>query len=660
MPPDFGAPVAQNVQAPNFTQTLGGLMGLQQQKQAIQSGALQIQQQQQNLQVGANNAQAAQQTQQERQRVTQMFQTGKDDQGNSIVDPRTGEPDPTRVLPALGRIAPLTGQDYAQNILKTITAKVGLQSAATNLDSTQRAALLGPIQSLAVNPTDDQIGQVNSTLDSWGKQHPEMATNVAQAKLLVSHIQSVQDPGKRSEMANKLGALFQGGQAVQTQPSPSSVNTGSQTQIGTSAPPVAGGAFTPATAVQQQVPPGTGVWTDPRTGNPYAYNPQAPQATVPLGGGTPLPGSPAPAAQPSPGKFGTPGDVLDRLRQTESSGNDHAVNPSTGAMGPYQFTPQTLAAMHQAGIKFDPFDPEQSRDAADRYLARLTAQNGGDMRKAVAQYGGFVTKDPSGYVDKILGPQAQPGGTAPPRMTVGEADQVSANTKTVTQNRQQAQDAQIQHDILGRIQQLSSTPGLYLGPGSQQVANLATMVSQLPGMEGAAKYSNNYNELTKFMAQNAARQGASMGLSGSDARVDMATHAQPNADPMDPRTVQNVSQYMGGIVRMQLAKADAMDNWMKQPGNGLQNEHEFEKVWRDNADPRLFQLAEMTDQGDAVNYSRLHINKGELGALQKKHDTLVGLGALPGAGAPAAPTAPASAAGAPGAPQGAGGATGAW
>lgn len=57
MPPDFGAPVAANIQVPDPNkplQTLSGLMGIQRQKQALQIG-------QQQLQVGEGDVQQAQQ-----------------------------------------------------------------------------------------------------------------------------------------------------------------------------------------------------------------------------------------------------------------------------------------------------------------------------------------------------------------------------------------------------------------------------------------------------------------------------------------------------------------------------------------------------------------------------------------------------------------------
>lgn len=105
------------------------------------------------------------------------------------------------------------------------------------------------------------------------------------------------------------------------------------------------------------------------------------------------------------GKYGTPTSILDGLLRTESSGNQFAVNPKTGAMGPYQFTPSTVASLRKSGFAFDPFDPGQSRDAADYYISSLARAQGGDYNAALKAYGGFVTKDPSGYIAKVTGQQ---------------------------------------------------------------------------------------------------------------------------------------------------------------------------------------------------------------------------------------------------------------
>lgn len=94
-------------------------------------------------------------------------------------------------------------------------------------------------------------------------------------------------------------------------------------------------------------------------------------------------------------------DELDRLKTTESSGNPFAVNKESGAMGAYQFMPSTVAQFHEKGIKFNPFDEKQSREVAKNYLNDLATKLG-SKEKALAAYGGFVTKDPTSYINKVL------------------------------------------------------------------------------------------------------------------------------------------------------------------------------------------------------------------------------------------------------------------
>jgi hypothetical protein len=102
-----------------------------------------------------------------------------------------------------------------------------------------------------------------------------------------------------------------------------------------------------------------------------------------------------------PSKTVVTDQLLDAVKSVESSGNPRAVNPQSGAMGAYQFMPGTVKALQSQGIKFDPFNEPQAREAARGYLQTLIDKNGGDIDKALAQYGGFVTKDPSGYINKV-------------------------------------------------------------------------------------------------------------------------------------------------------------------------------------------------------------------------------------------------------------------
>lgn len=261
---DFGTPVAENANpVGQGMQTLSQVMNLQQQRQGLQLG-------QQSLQVGANQAQQAQQAQAERQRVTQMMTSGKDDHGQSILG-ADGTPDPAKLLPVLGRIAPLTGQDYAQKILKTQTDNVGLKAASTALDANQRAMLMGPVQAAALDP-NTKSADVNQGIDNLVSAHPEMTNAANYLKGLIEHFDNVL-PDKRAAAVQHIAATMQGGQGVQTQPSAASVQTGTQQIQGTIAPPAAGGGFTPATSVQNQVPPGAQIITD-TYGRQFVFNPK--------------------------------------------------------------------------------------------------------------------------------------------------------------------------------------------------------------------------------------------------------------------------------------------------------------------------------------------------------------------------------------------------
>jgi len=125
--------------------------------------------------------------------------------------------------------------------------------------------------------------------------------------------------------------------------------------------------------------------------------------------GTKVKSRPAPAAAPAPAPAQAnqasviSDQLLDRLRKVESGKDPFAVNKETKAMGPYQFLPETVQMLHKQGMKFNPFDENESREAARAYLTQLTKRHGGNVDLALKDYGGFVTKDPTSYVQKVTG-----------------------------------------------------------------------------------------------------------------------------------------------------------------------------------------------------------------------------------------------------------------
>ncbi len=100
-------------------------------------------------------------------------------------------------------------------------------------------------------------------------------------------------------------------------------------------------------------------------------------------------------------------ELLDRLKKVESGGDVYALNKKTKAMGPYQFMPETVQMLHRQGIKFNPFDEQEAREAARTYLTNLTQRHNGDIDLALKDYGGFVTKNPARYVEAVSGNSSQ-------------------------------------------------------------------------------------------------------------------------------------------------------------------------------------------------------------------------------------------------------------
>jgi hypothetical protein len=107
-------------------------------------------------------------------------------------------------------------------------------------------------------------------------------------------------------------------------------------------------------------------------------------------------------------KWGLDPDFFARLIQAESGFNPVARNPTTGAYGFGQFMPGN---MHMYGL--DASNPDQNLDMSAHYLSDLLKKYGGDKRKALTDYGGFVTKDPNSYINSIIGPRVQPQSYSP-------------------------------------------------------------------------------------------------------------------------------------------------------------------------------------------------------------------------------------------------------
>lgn len=181
------------------------------------------------------------------------------------------------------------------------------------------------------------------------------------------------------------------------------------------------------------------------------------------------------------GVYGTPKKLLDNLERVESSGKADAVNKQSGALGAYQFMPDTVKMLAKQGIVFDPMNKQEARDAADKYIQLLVKQNGGDYQKALAQYGGFKTQDPSSYVSKVTAgvPEVATKRTQQPQEQ--SVDDLAKQLGVTT-----AQAAQIQQAAPEQKQTLMEklTPDDPMGAAATFLKNIGDAVSF-----GTAKYA---------------------------------------------------------------------------------------------------------------------------------------------------------------------------
>jgi hypothetical protein len=118
------------------------------------------------------------------------------------------------------------------------------------------------------------------------------------------------------------------------------------------------------------------------------------------------------AAQPKVSGMVTD-ELLNSLRQVESGGGKNVFNKESGAAGPYQHIPGTVKMLSAKYGAYDPYNEQQSRERTKQYLEDLISQNKGDVRAALGQYGGHITKDPAPYVNKVLGGMGQQQTQAP-------------------------------------------------------------------------------------------------------------------------------------------------------------------------------------------------------------------------------------------------------
>jgi hypothetical protein len=264
--PDFGAPIAQNVDvSPNKgLQTLSDLMGLQQKQVGIQQAQQTLQTGQALQQTAQAEAQKNQQAMGERQLLQSSMAKGADPDGNPLIG-SNGEADPVALSKFANKYLPLTGQDVVQHIVTTQDNRLKLADTNRKLGQNYKDDLAGIVRSSMgdQNTPADAPGVIQSKIDAYVQQQgpnaPAALTNAASySKSLLQNLSGPVPDAKAKLALLHLAQQFEptAATAAAQQPSMGSVtgpSGGMQPVQNNPLSPLSMGATGPE--VKQGVPP---------------------------------------------------------------------------------------------------------------------------------------------------------------------------------------------------------------------------------------------------------------------------------------------------------------------------------------------------------------------------------------------------------------------
>lgn len=278
---DFGTPAAANAQAPDFTKTLGGLMGLKQQQ-------LGIQQAQQNLQRGAAETQMTQQSAQQRQGIANIDWSKYDDGTGAVsTDKMLGDEGLRKASGDQFLDVLKAGAAARTQQLQNKQMLVGLNNQLRD----QFGSLVGALRTDPDVIADNQVGRqkVTDSIAQFGAAGGPDAQRVAAIyEPLVQHV-------PQGKLASSIGtvqlqAMDASRQATAQNPSLAMIPTQAGTQPFNQNPLAAGGVGpqgAPMVPPNQTVPTtgGGAAIGNTTTGQvgPFAARPGAPQVDFPTG-----------------------------------------------------------------------------------------------------------------------------------------------------------------------------------------------------------------------------------------------------------------------------------------------------------------------------------------------------------------------------------------
>lgn len=261
--------------------------------------------------------------------------------------------------------------------------------------------------------------------------------------------------------------------------------------------------------------------------------------------------------------------------------------------------------------------------------ARLAAATTPDeQRRAAADIAGITSEMQRSHLavqPSVVRP-ANPAGYNASQEVLGKA-----NADRYVAQVNQAADSPTRVNVYDNILNLSKS-GVLTGPGQQwknDIKGLAANTPLLSSVTGGWKDDvSGFQELQKFMYQNAQRSWQAAGGTGTDSQLESFTRANPN-DKMFPQALQAMAEWgKAGELALQ-GKVNAAQQFKDQNGGNVAKMDQFERTWRNNFDPVIFQLKTMEPaKAQAYVENLKKTNPKAYSALMMKASALKNIGGL--------------------------------
>lgn len=205
-------------------------------------------------------------------------------------------------------------------------------------------------------------------------------------------------------------------------------------------------------------------------------------------------------------------------------------------------------------------------------------------------YGQVFNYNPqTGNYEPVKGAEGKTPGAAAPGSVEAIKGQTETNFNNVSKNRNAASAAPQQLDQINKADALSQqvSTGAWAAERGKIESGLSGLI---PGLATAQDDASKLQLLDKFAERISADSSKVLGDSPSTDAARDSIHRMNANIGYTPEAIHGVLQYARAQTLGMQAKGDAQEAWLKQNGNGITNQHDFETQWRQNYDPIAFQL----------------------------------------------------------------------